>query len=92
LGISDRRNKWLFPTEFRLFLGTENPRNSAEEKTTRNSVPLNKYRINQSISRNSLPNISAEEKTTRNSVPWNKKRSILSELPSELFSGRKNNS
>ncbi len=59
LGISDkkkfrgdgicRQNKWLFPMEFRLFRGSENPRNSvpnpsAEQKTTRNSVPLEKNR------------------------------------------------
>ena len=43
-------------------------------------------------SRNSVPNPSAEEKTTRNSVPWTKNRSMLSEFPSEPFSGRENNS
>ncbi len=58
LGISDKKiiqrkselqNKWLFPTEFLLFRGTENSRNSvsnpsAKEKTTRNSIPWNRNR------------------------------------------------
>ncbi len=52
------------------------PNPSAEEKTTRNSVPLNK---NKSKLSNSLPNTSAEENTTRNSVPWKKYRSKLSD-------------
>jgi hypothetical protein len=48
-GRRNRRNKWLFPTEFRLFCGKENPHNtvsnpSAEEKITRNFIPLNKNR------------------------------------------------
>ncbi len=43
-------------------------------------------------SRNSVPNPSAEEKTVRNSVPLNKNTSKISELPSEPFSGRENNS
>jgi hypothetical protein len=43
----NRRNKWLFPMEFRLFRGTKNSRNSvlnhsAEKNNARNSVPLNK--------------------------------------------------
>jgi hypothetical protein len=56
----------VIPTEFRLFRGTENLRNS-------------------------IPTTSTEDKTTRNSVPLNKNRSKLSELPSEHFSGRENN-
>ncbi len=43
----NRWNNWFVPAEFLLFRGTENSRNSvlnhsAEEKTTRNSVPWNK--------------------------------------------------
>ncbi len=39
-----RRNKWLFPTEFRLFRGTENSRNSVsncskEDKNARDYIP-----------------------------------------------------
>ncbi len=46
-GRRNRRNKWLIPTEFRLFLGTENSRNSVpnhseEDKNARNSIPLNR--------------------------------------------------
>jgi hypothetical protein len=43
-------------------------------------------------SRNSVLNPSAEEKTSRISVPWNKNRSKLSEIRSELFRRRENNS
>ncbi len=54
------------------------PNPSAEERRTRNSVPLNK-KI-EAKCRYSLPNPSAEEKTTRNSVPCNQNRSELSEF------------
>ncbi len=65
------------------------PNPSTEEKTTRNSVPLNK---NKSKLSEFPSNTSAEEKRTWNSVRWNKKRRILSEFPSELFRRREKNS
>ncbi len=91
-GRWNRRNIWLFPTEFRLFRGTETSQNSvpnpsAEEKTTRNSVPWNKNRSKLS---NSVPNPFPEDKTTQNSVPWNKNRSKLLEFRSKPFRGREN--
>jgi hypothetical protein len=46
----------------------------------------------ESNSRNSVPNHSPQEKNARNSVPWNKNRSKLSELHSEPFRVRENNS
>ncbi len=70
-----RRNKWsnwFVSAEFRLFLGTENSRNSipnhfAEEKNAQNSVPWNK---NRSELLEFRLNRSSKEKNTRNSVPW----------------------
>ncbi len=59
----------VITTEFRLFRRTENSQNSApnpsaEEKTTRNSVPRTEIEA-----KSSFLNPSAKEKTTRNFVP-----------------------
>jgi hypothetical protein len=82
------------PTEFWLFPGTENlgilfltlPR-----KIKQLGIPFHRTKI-EAICRNSLLNPSAEEKTAWNSVKCNKNKSKVSEFPSELFSGRENNS
>ncbi len=64
-GRRNRRNKWLIPTEFRLFRGTENSRNSfpdhsEEDKNVRNSIPLNR---NKSKPSKICSEAFAEEKT-----------------------------
>jgi hypothetical protein len=65
------------------------PNPSAEEKTTRNSIPWNK-------NKSKLPLFCsepfAEENTTRNSIPWNQNRCQFSEFRSEPFRGREHNS
>ncbi len=65
------------------------PNPSAEEKTSRNSVPGNRNRSK--ISEFPSEPFSGRE-TTRNIVPRNRNRSKLSEFPSKPFSGRENNS
>ncbi len=65
------------------------PNPSAEEKTSRNSVPRNRNRSK--LSEFPSEHFSGRE-TTRNSVPRNRNRSKLSKFPSEPFSGRENNS
>jgi hypothetical protein len=64
------------------------PNPSAEEKTTRNSVPLNKNRSELSEFPSEL-----QQKRKQLGSPFRgyKNRSILSEFPSESFSGRENN-
>jgi hypothetical protein len=67
----DGINKWLFPTEFQLFCGTENlgiPFRTLPRKRKQLGIPFRgpKIEIN---SHNSVPNHSAEEITTQNSVP-----------------------
>jgi hypothetical protein len=68
LGISGKklfRKRWLVPTKFRLFRGTENSRNSipnhsVEEKTIRNSVRRNKNTVEANF-RNFVPKHFADE-------------------------------
>ncbi len=93
-GRRNWRNKWLFPTEFRLFRGTEIlgiPFGTLPRKRKQLGILSRRPKI-EANSRNSLPNPSAEEKITRDSVPWNWNRSKLSELPSKSFSRRENSS
>ncbi len=59
-----RRNKWLFPTEFRLFRWTENlgiPFRILPRKRKHLGIPFRRTKI-EANSRNSVPNPCAEEK------------------------------
>jgi hypothetical protein len=60
------------------------PNPSTEEKTTRNSVPLNK-------NRSKLSEFPSEPFSGRENNSGSQIRNKLSELPSELFSDRENN-
>jgi hypothetical protein len=65
------------------------PNPSAEENTTRNSVPWNQIDAN---FRNSIPNHSAEEKTSRNSFPCNKKKKYTLGMPFRTIPWKRTNS
>ncbi len=85
----------VIPTEFRLFSGTENPRNSvpipSAKKEKKLRIPFRGTKKEANF-QNSVPNHSAEESTTLNSVTLNQNRRKLSEFCSKPFRGREHNS